>query len=415
MKHAALAFVALFATVVNATPIRAQSATPTPSASVTYTDPIAYVGTDAKVYVTQIGKGIGTAVSISQPVILSWSPDGQKLLARRGSTSDLYVSKSAPSLENIRTGSEDWMPGWSVDSQAMFVPENLDVPLDDDFRAEIHKITLSPATDEIVVGQCLNLHQELAGDGYSSIASNEYYSAEITRSFIAQTTTGFIATHSVVLGYSATGLSYVRPDCYGWQRDDVSQANLSPDRRQVIALHANKLVAVDLETGNLTPIKTQPGINQFGWSADSKTIFYSTQMNPQVLLTDSEADKALIRQMTGGDYAPSDFVRYTLQLWKMPATGGPSTLILTDYGFGIGRIAGSSDGKNIVFSEILSMRALIKAINTGGDQAAADPIPRIYSVPISGGQPQFIADGSRFVVGSGVFTAVPFPTDYSDN
>ena len=303
---------------------------------------------------------------------------------------------------------------WSDDSQTAFWA-------DDPNFIQAFKLDWSTGAWSMASPYCWLFNDGGYGSGPPIPESIRHLRAETALPIFLKTASGFIYTSRYDHPNTPYGITSTDDHCRSWTRNDLYFGKLSPDRTQLIAIkdptgqlypgQNASLTKVNVLTGDAPAIKQPTGLDQAGWSADGKTIFYSTRVDPQRL---RGANQAFIDNYYTGSL-PDDFVWYTLQLWRMPAQGGPSTLLLSEPGFSIDRIAGSPDGQHVVFSEIPSMGALINALDTGGDLALADPFTVIYSLPITGGYPQFIAIGAQLAVGSGKFTAMTSSDNDSDH
>jgi len=408
-----------------------------PGIAITYAAPVAYVGQDGNVYVTQVGKDGGIAITgdAAGPAEdtyypfhqvakfytnLRWSPDGTGLAFVETQSGTLYVAQSGSAPKGVAKGIEaSFPPFWSADSQsiayAMLVPGS-GQQSDNTVQYQVQSVPVAGGTSTV-----LSQFRAVAGcgGGSSSPAMTLIYNSEVGfgggRLILGQTANGFVYSASC----SGTGIAYVSSSGVVWQHPDLFRAALSPDGTQIAALQSTNgqqpfsLVKVDVASGNVTPLATKPGIDQLGWSGNSGNIVYSTIVFAQKLPA-PPSTSTIGSQITSGNWPPpdADLTVNTVSLWKMPAAGGDSTLIASQPGFAIGGISGTPDSTEVVYSFIDSYKGVLDAIKANAplhQVEAAYPYPKLAAASLTTSNPptfSVFATGGKPAAGRGKFKAV---------
>ncbi|MHB8627197.1 MAG: SH3 domain-containing protein [Aggregatilineales bacterium] len=405
-----------------------------PGAPATYTNPIAYVGPDGNVYVTQLGGGAGTPITndakgpatlnyypFYQPLHfysnLRWSSDGSKLAFVDNNARTLYVVLSGQPPQIVARGIEaEYPPFWLAGGQEVgyAIPAGTGNAGGSAANFQIQALAATGGTPR-VLGQ-FNAQTGCGGGGFDPATAA--YMAEAgymgNSQILAATASGGYLYSASCIGI---GLSSTSGASSGWQRSDLGRAALSPDGTQLIALRFAPnssqtgpvgLEKVDLATGQGTPLTVQPGIDQIGW-ADNNTILYSTVNLPTPIT--ATFSQTVGQQVFGSiwPFQSSQLVKYAVGLWSMPATGGSSTQLTATSGRGIGTIRATPDGANAVFSLVPSLDGMISALNAGQSADAARkaaPFPQIVVVQMNGQQAAQLAKGGQPAPASGTFITV---------
>ncbi len=424
-----------------ATPIPAQPA----GQPVTYTNPMAYIGNDGNVYVTQsngtpgttaiTNNAKGTAMSsypfyqtVHRYQSLRWSPDGLNLaFVESGNPGLLYVARSGQAPQILAHGIyPEFPPFWLPNGQeiAYLVPAGVGSASGGPTKFQIQAVPVGGGNPR-ALGD-FNHQAECGGGGFDPMEALYYSDAgALGNGLVLYNTASGGYVYS--LACTGVGVGFTPGTVGGWQRPDLGRAALSPDGTQLIAVRfdlsnpkAPPVVAglekVDLATGKSTPLPTQPGIDQVGW-ADNGTILYSTLTAPrafQITVTLSPALQAAVGLID----LTAALKGYTVTLWKTPAAGGDSVQFFAGSGRGIGKIGHTADGATIAVSLIPSMESVINAANGGQSVQAVQQSfqsPDIMLVNINGqvvappitGRLPTIGAGSFVAVGTAPAAAVP--------
>jgi len=174
------------------------------------------------------------------------------------------------------------------------------------------------------------------------------------------------------MGCNGLGLALSNGSTDLWNNPSLQNAVLSPDKTQVLAVQITpgdpvnsprKLVIVDLASGNLTNVDTQPNIDRAIWSRDGKTIIYST-LAPVRKVT-GDKSKAAGAQIFADHWPLVDVPEYGIIVYTMPIGGGTSTQIFKEVGRGVGFITAAHHRAAVLFSFITSFAKMIDSINAG--------------------------------------------------
>lgn len=406
----------------------APNAQPAPGTQATYTNPIAYVGTDGNIYVTQLGGGKGTPITVDANgtaltyypfyqslhvyTNLRWSADGNNLAFVDALSNTLFVATSGQSPHIVARGIVgNYPPFW--------VPGSVEVGFA--IPAGTGNAGGSAATFQIQAMPAAGGNPRVLGEFDANVGCGGTENDPATAAYSAET--GFFGNGMILApvtsgGYLYTlqcggiGLGFTSGTGSGWQRPDLGRAALSPDGTQLIALQMGSsngqtapsgLEKVDLATGQGTALTTKPGIDQVGW-ADNNTILFSTVTLPTPITpTISQA----IGQSLFGIWplAPTALVKYAIGLWSMPVVGGDAMQLLASDGRGIGLIRVTPDGANAVVSFIPSLAGMVSASSADAARQAA-PFPQIVVVQMNGQNAAQLAKGGQPALATGTFVAV---------
>jgi hypothetical protein len=409
---------------------------PAGNQSKSYSNPVAYIGRDNNVYVTQIGGQGSTPITIDAkgkaapyyPLFetlhfysyLRWSPDGQNLaFVELASPGLLYVAHSGQAAKVVARGVEPsfppfWLPGGQEIGFVVATGTGGD-PGGVSALFQIQAISIAGGSPR-VLGQFSHV-AACGGGGFSPDEIGYYYESGYMGNALILSNTksgGYLYSPAC----TGVGLGFTPGTAGGWQRPDLGRAVLSPDGTQLIAVRydlSNKtapstpvgLEKVDIATGNSTPLATQPGVDQVAW-ADNNTILYSTLTAPKSL-TIKVALNADQTAATGLIDPTSPVTSYTVTLWKMPAAGGGSVQLLSTTGRGIGAISVTADGTSVLYSVIPSMEAVVNAANSGQNAQTITqslPFSTIGMVSINVQNAVSLLAGGRPTTAAGTFAAV---------
>ncbi len=404
-----------------------------PAASNTYSSPIAYVGVDGNVYVTQLGGGTGTALTndasggptnyypyhepLRNYANLRWSPDGSTLAFTEGQNGTLYIAHSGqPPQAAAQKIAPEFPPFWSADGQTLgYATAVQPAPTSagqDNYAIET--VALSGGAPKRLL--TFSSQTGCGGGGFGPaeaayMQDNGYIGNHLT---LAPVVDGYLYSESCL----GIGLGLIDTNGHViWSQSDLGRAALSPDGKQLIAIQISTkgaapgpvgLVKVDLATGKETALKTKPNVDQIGWSGDNTTILYST-VKPDKTLTAKDPNSKVGQAAIGfWPPSPNQMRTYVVSLWKMPAEGGDSAELAQSEGRGIGSIGGTSDGPNAIFTAIDSLAAMVDAINAGksvDEVKQAAPLSTITVVQLNGQKAAILDQGSLPSPGHGSFTA----------
>jgi Tol biopolymer transport system component len=399
--------------------------------TVTYQKPLAYVGADGNVFLTTIGQGAGTPITADSTASTSeftpffntsrtygqfrWSPDGQKLLFTELTTRSLYVAVSGQKPVRIAIGLAVPYPGtWSPDGTEVAYAVDARQTQDNGEVRQIQAVQVAGAT----IGQprVAGSFVEGTGCGGGSVDPAQllyareagYQSNSLTLDWTPQ---GFVYSTAC----TGIGLALANPNGQVlWTAADVGHAAVSPDRMRAVGIRKNaqnsQLVMIDLASGSVTPMQAEANPDQVAWSSDGSTVVYSTVTPGQVI---KGVASPVWQQILRSD-APLDAQTYAVSLWRVAATGGPSTRLFQQQGFAIGVIAPASDSSGVAFSFIPSDADLVQQVNSGasaGQVRSLAPRPQIHFVNWNGdSQSGLIGPALRFsgqpAFSSGEFTAI---------
>lgn len=165
---------------------------------------------------------------------------------------------------------------------------------------------------------------------------------------------------------------------------DLARISLSPDNRHVagVAIDENgnrQLVRISLDDGTRQVIPVNFTPDRVLWSRDGQRLYVSSI---DLVETLESADGMMA------------FV-YQVQLWAVALSDGSASLLFEREGRGIGQMTEAPDRGGLVFSFIDSARAVLEAVESGGDleaQREAAPVTRLFFMD---------PDGQLFALGQG--------------
>lgn len=414
------------------------------AASNFYNKPLAYIGEDGNVYITEVGEGTGTRLTndakmpdpqenlqLSEGSLdpanrfrrygsIRWSADGTGFAFVEQYSRALFIVESgrSPRLVNpdIKVG---YLLGrkalaWSPDGTQLAyatgspgAPQGLDV------------VSLADGTTRTVVSE-LDGAFVADGPGSDDIAAAAYYD-ELGSTMFASAVTlywtayGFLyRTGTLVLadsnghniwrhGVSATedyAFSYAIPEAR-----DVSAFALQyfPGQQKVIP------GLIDLPSGKFAPmqgISVDPMARAYALSPDGETLIYVTTEPGGAV--EGDPGSAIGKALFGAGW-PIDGQSYAVTLWRQSLSGGDPVSLFTKGYYDIPTISPAPDSSGVAISFITASAETIKKINVQTSREeilAAFPHPEIYYVNLISAKPQFIARGGQPAFGKGTFVAV---------
>ncbi len=398
----------------------------------TFQQPMAYVGPDGNVYLTSVGPNPGPVAVTNNAQLarvagdpyltgqryfhLAWSPDGNSLLFVRADvdpfaqteTGAFILTSGRPPIQVARGFAGQFGSVWSPDgaevAYAMFAG-NTPGGIESVFQQ--YQIQAVPAAG----GQARfagSIRVECGGVGRITFeAADKYYAAEARlegagHDFLAWTPLGFAHTSRCnIPGTALTGFDGRQL----WENKDLLPLALSPDRSRLIGSQAGQPVLVDVSSGAATPLLTQPNADQFGWSVDGSTIFYSTRsVTGSMTVPGSDAPKQLFPEN-------ANIQSYRVSLWRVPVTGGQSQEIAGHNGYAI---SGITFGQNVAaFTAIDSSLPMLQSAASAG--RIGDALARWPRVQVgllnNGGSPNLFAGSQPVISAAASFTAIPAPVN----
>jgi len=419
-------------------PLSGITAVTTPT---TYNNPLAFVGLDGNVYVTDyVGRVITSASPLTgdatgEPINfypyftarhtymnLVWSPDGTRLAFtdwKNGGT--LYVASSGQKATAIANGlAAEFPPAWSSDGGEVAYAVAANAP--------------APGSDPTLVSEMLYQIQAVPATGGAPRAVGQFGhgascgGGNFDSSFLAYTMETGVDGNNKLLAQVAGGYLFTR-DCAGlglglttlnnpntWKQTTLSSPALSPDRTRVVAIvratgdpatGGTAIHVIDARTGEGAALNVPQGVfTRVAWSADGQSIFYTTQ-------TPAGSVQVPAGTKLGNQFlmaTPAEAQLYTVELWRVPAAGGTPVKLYSREARGFGNILTTPDGSATLVSVVTSQAAQFQAINNPNASAAdvlkAAPRPEIIALPQNGTALR-IVQGGKPAIARGQFVAIP--------
>ncbi len=188
----------------------------------------------------------------------------------------------------------------------------------------------------------------------------------------------------------------------------VGRAVLAADGKTLAAVRStyndagpvNSLVLIDLSTRTVTDVKTVVAPDQLMWLADG-SLFYSARTktgNLMTAITDATQKQNVATALGSSDF---EMPSYEVSIHHLNLSSGEDKVIYTADAYAIGRMAVTSDGQALVFSQIGNLGDWLKAIadgtvnmQTDNDGAAQRALVswNLYRLPLGGGDPVVVGD-----------------------
>lgn len=400
-----------------------------------YQEPIAFVGYDGNVYISDIAnlsdhKATAlTGDAQGKPTAqfpfyqkqryyghFRWSPDGSRLAFTEQRSGDVYIAatSSAP-VKVAQTSPLGFPPTWSPDgSQLAFaVMSNQTVGND-----AVMQIQAVPSTGGLPHAVSSFTFGGGCGGGSDNPDIPLYYDEagyEGNAYSLVWTAQGFVtATNCVGAGLRLTDLGGSKV----WELPKLSRVAISSDRTHAVGLNGDLRqgpaagVIVDVANGTVTQFSTPANADQFAWTLDGKQIIYSTQGQAQAITLNLQSPYA---SSVPSSYASEKLPNNIVSLWLMSITGDqPVQLYNNQQAYQIGRISVGRAGSPVMFSVVKATGVLVKLINENAslDQLLA-AVPGVklvtvstnpgsakagYPPPFDGGQPSFSPVGAFLAV-----------------
>jgi dipeptidyl aminopeptidase/acylaminoacyl peptidase len=224
-----------------------------------------------------------------------------------------------------------------------------------------------------------------------------------------------LAGNGLLLAWARTGKIYFSLGCDGTgvgQLDAggagggilntmLRRAHLSPDGAEllgiVVAANADRtetptLVRLRPQDGSTTTLTTAAPPDQVSWSADGKSIYYSTAtLKDTVTLDDPQLQE---RGTKVFGVWPFQTRIYDVTLHRIDLTSGVDAPVYGAVGRGIGHIAPSPDGAGVLFTLVKDASELVEAFKSNvsaGDLRREAPSIGLYWLPLPDGQAQLLA------------------------
>ncbi len=415
--------------------------------SVSFKNPLVYVGQDGNVYMTDEQSGAGVPITGDStggpqdtPPFFShslaygqfaWSADGKQLAFVERTQGLLYiVADGKPPVLAVKGVNGGFPPSFSQDGTEVSFVVKTNQQSGADNANLILQIQAVPAQGGnaralgSLEGKPWACGADLPFDPGEMVYFNEIGVIGPSPLTFAWTKLGFLHTMSC----TGRGLAFSNGAKDLWENPALENAALSPDQTRALVIvlsdandpnSAKKLAIVDLATGNLTPIDTQPNVDRAIWSTDGQSIIYTT-LTPSRKVT-SDKTKAVGTKLFQAHWPLPDVQEYGVFLWIMPVAGGQSTIILKDAGRGIGYLSAAHDKPEVAFSFVTSIAGMIRSINAGdplNKVLGAAPHTEVRAVtpldstglPITiatGGQPSFSPADSFSVIPAQLTVGVP--------
>jgi hypothetical protein len=380
--------------------------------TVTYRNPIAYIGLDGNVYVTNLDNITSTPLTTDGYVTprehhynssffryggIHWSPDGTQFSFVDTMEHKLYVVQSGKGGVQV--------PGAAPSSytwQSALSPDNTKIA----FLTEKYEdlVTMPVAGGEpTTIGGIPGLTTERPDlDPAEMIRANELnYTAFDAPYTLEWTKYGILVLSSVAY----TGRMWDLKGNELWRAEGTSDYEdplplISADRTSALIKNGYGDVGhatINLANGHLTALSIPAEARILAWTPDGKYVIYETRSDPLTVFDP--------------DHGSFDYVENTLSLWQFPVTGGEPTLIFQRRGYDFGVVRVTADSKSLVFSLVTSSVNKVQAKLRHAPQAVQDALedahPEIIQLPLQkGAVPRWIALGGNLAIGKGNF-AVP--------
>jgi Tol biopolymer transport system component len=405
---------------------------------ITFKNPLAYVGEDGNVYITDEFSGAGKAITgdaggapnnqfpfIPQKlnyIGLTWSSDGKMLaFLEMSSNKTVTVVESGKAPVVVAKGVDsNYPPAFSPDGKEIAYVV-LTPQMGPDGSTQVTQIQAVSSTggSPRALGS-LTLDPAQCGADIRDPGAINYFGelGVLGKSpMYFKWLSGNTYLHSIGCNGQGVGLSNGATDI--WQNKDLQNPALSPDGTKLLAVRTqlgdstgekNQLNLVDLSTGNLTPIETQVGVDRATFTPDGKFIVYTTAAPARTVK--GKEDSALGKQLFTDMFWPTEASENVLMVWVMSVEGGTSTPVFKGAGQGFGYLTSAHNKPFTVFSLSTATTAMLDRINAGDtadNVIKAAPHSEIIFVSTDvPGVPTLIARGGKPAFSpADEFTALP--------
>jgi hypothetical protein len=350
---------------------------------------------------------------------IAWNEDGSRLaMLVFDEELHLYTADFDGNVTRLKTGAlEGFPPTFSDNGDILYVEIGENRVLDPaiDYKAMLMKIAPEADTQPEQIGT-FSLVLECDG-GSSNLMEGQYWreSGFLGNAMMLQETR-FGILHSAScggMGYGlldpATGID--RPVAGS---EDLARAALSLDGQTLAAVritfnppdHIRSLVIVDLDSGEISGVKTVYQPDQVAWGLDT-AIYYSARKNIGDLMQSISPEEQAIVKKRAFNQEPSaeiEIPNYSVKIQQFdPARQTAEVTVYEGAGFAIGRMAATPEG--LLFSQVANgdfwIRGVLDGTITMQDQnAARAAVPvTIHLLDLMGEPPERVGQGmAGFVV-----------------
>jgi hypothetical protein len=218
------------------------------------------------------------------------------------------------------------------------------------------------------------------------------------------------------LGCDGIGVGQITGSSGSLVHPELRRARLSPDGSELLGLigaasQPPTLARINPQERSTLTITTKAAPDQVAWSADGKTIFYSSAAVKETITLDGDSQRETGLKVFG--VWPFETTIYDVALHRIDLATNADTEIYNGIGRAVGHIAPSPDGSGVLFTLIQSASNLVEAFKNNvsdADLKRQAPNVLLYWLPLPGGQAQLLAvtmDPIWGPIGSG---AAPTPT-----
>lgn len=247
-----------------------------------------------------------------------------------------------------------------------------------DFMQGIYKVDIWAAAPDGSSEPTLlgTFDQGVGCGGGSLIPADLVYSAETEGLggfglILAETPFGIL--HSAECGGSTTGLLDPATGTDKLISQNLGRVKLSPDKSKIagieltyttegdVVTQTTRLLVVDLATLATSEIVTEDIPFQLAWSADSASLFYTTQYYKGALLTPDEQSALTVKM--GFDIG--ELTEYTATIVRANVADGSLTEVYSADVYHIGRLTATPDGSALIVTTIPNLQAWVQGILDG--------------------------------------------------
>lgn len=216
--------------------------------------------------------------------------------------------------------------------------------------------------------------------------------------------TAYGLVYSRDCGYSTTLLNVESGEEFSL--GSITRASLSTDRTTLAGITYQRgdrtnerLVVVNLETRETTPLETSDIPDQVAWGASGE-LFYSTRQMSDRMIISSEEELERINAILG----PSGQAHvWEVSIHRFDLATHEDTQVYAADAYAVGRMSVADNG-SLIFSQVANAEAWLREIGEGrldtSDpirfQESVELVPvQLFILPIDGGQPELLGDDLR--------------------